>query len=1099
MKIRMAILCCLLPAVSFATVTVPYSLFPGEEYRLAFVVDYDNRTTASNPDISAYNDYLTNLANSVPELSALGSGWSIMGHSATVKAWDNTNSNPTTSLGVPVFQLDGGRRVADDYQDLWDGTFYQAILVDQNGAEIDRFSSGSILWSGGSYNFNSPISGNELGSAGGQTYIGSVFAAHEPGLQEATPTIFHTDVQGELNFVRAMADLVFRVPDAQAPVHAQAGTIAALARKNDLSPSGNGTLNFIQDRPVINDAGNVLFAAEYAFTDGGFSDRAAAILHDGDDLIDLARGGDPSPDGNGVLQDISGAALANDGTALFYAVFGDTTGTTYDNEAVVAVNNGLQLVIREDAPEPGGDGTVHIISYADMPPLALNETGTVVINLELADVAVGNGSANVVTGEAGNMYELIRRGDNTPSGNGEYGNFFLPSINDWGQIAVSISGLANANPSDSANGMILRQDPGSSIGEKIARANDLSPDGNGKFRSFAPATDINNAGEVAFVASFSDTDGGSTNEDGFALLRGDGTDLHIVARTGESAPDGNGEFRHAFSSFDNPVINDFGTVAFQTRYRETAGGASDDRGIVRVDVNANGRQMREVVREGWLMANGVDTFDTPGEAIDINGAGVVLFESDRRDASSIRRDGGIFLGDGFEIVQVALAGEDIGGGVTVGRITGTDHGVKTGSLNKHGQVAFRGSESVFLFTPDLYWRGGPDGRWDEEVMILDESNPATRRNFTLSLVPDHVHHVIIDPARGGATGIAVPSVLVSGPASDTTIDRLTLRDNSVLELTGSHLTTLDTLNIESGAVLRGPGVLSGNITIETGGRLRPDRTFSFDAQSYNFPGDIHLEHRDLTINGAIENHGTIDIGRISGPNFVTTFNGDVMNHGDTVVGEVFPGQTSDNDELNFNGDFYNYGSLIISEFRNTDFYGDYYGPGNIINDGNLNFHGGFFPGASPVSAEIGGIGTLTLDSSARTIIELGGVHRGEFHNDPTAEYDSLDFVDGGTLALGGTLQIELIALDESGPVFAPEEGDFFLLFVAGAITGAFDQPYVLPELAEGLRWLVSNDGESFSLRVSAVPLPASVWMLLLALGTMTRLARRTNSCSTPGT
>jgi hypothetical protein len=60
------------------------------------------------------------------------------------------------------------------------------------------------------------------------------------------------------------------------------------------------------------------------------------------------------------------------------------------------------------------------------------------------------------------------------------------------------------------------------------------------------------------------------------VFRNDGTANMQLARSGETAPDGNGRF----SSFSwNPQINDAGQVAFSASLIDTVGGTSDGMGI----------------------------------------------------------------------------------------------------------------------------------------------------------------------------------------------------------------------------------------------------------------------------------------------------------------------------------------------------------------------------------------------------------------------------------------------------------------------------------------------------------------------------------------
>jgi len=99
-------------------ITVPTSLSPGDSYRLAFVTSTTRDATSS--DIGVYNTFVTGVANTVPELVALGTTWKPIGSIATVDARDNTGTNPGVSTGVPIFLLND-TKIADDNAELWVG------------------------------------------------------------------------------------------------------------------------------------------------------------------------------------------------------------------------------------------------------------------------------------------------------------------------------------------------------------------------------------------------------------------------------------------------------------------------------------------------------------------------------------------------------------------------------------------------------------------------------------------------------------------------------------------------------------------------------------------------------------------------------------------------------------------------------------------------------------------------------------------------------------------------------------------------------------------------------------------------------------------
>jgi hypothetical protein len=117
---------------------------------------------------------------------------------------------------------------------------------------------------------------------------------------------------------------------------------------------------------------------------------------------------------------------------------------------------------------------------------------------------------------------------------------------------------------------------------QIAHEGQIAPDGNGALHFFGrPA--LNDSGQVVFRATLSGTVGG--NNDNQGLFRTDGATLTQIARSGQTAPDGNGIFKFSTSVDSDlmPAINEKGQIAFATQLFETAAGNSDNFGIFLFD------------------------------------------------------------------------------------------------------------------------------------------------------------------------------------------------------------------------------------------------------------------------------------------------------------------------------------------------------------------------------------------------------------------------------------------------------------------------------------------------------------------------------------
>ena len=68
----------------------PLDLEPGDQYRLIFTTS--QRRDATSSDIGVYNDFVQSVANSSPELAALGVEWRAIGWTSKVSALENTST-----------------------------------------------------------------------------------------------------------------------------------------------------------------------------------------------------------------------------------------------------------------------------------------------------------------------------------------------------------------------------------------------------------------------------------------------------------------------------------------------------------------------------------------------------------------------------------------------------------------------------------------------------------------------------------------------------------------------------------------------------------------------------------------------------------------------------------------------------------------------------------------------------------------------------------------------------------------------------------------------------------------------------------------------
>ncbi|MCX6996375.1 MAG: autotransporter-associated beta strand repeat-containing protein, partial [Kiritimatiellaeota bacterium] len=115
------------------------------QYRLVFVSS--TTRNANSQFIADYDTHVSNAANAVPSLNALGTTWLAIGSTgphgggATVLAPAHTSTG-TGDASYPIYRLDG-TLVATGNADLWDGTLAASISVNESGNPLS-----TMVWTG---------------------------------------------------------------------------------------------------------------------------------------------------------------------------------------------------------------------------------------------------------------------------------------------------------------------------------------------------------------------------------------------------------------------------------------------------------------------------------------------------------------------------------------------------------------------------------------------------------------------------------------------------------------------------------------------------------------------------------------------------------------------------------------------------------------------------------------------------------------------------------------------------------------------------------------------------------------------------------------
>lgn len=128
-------------STSHAGPVVPEGLQPGDSYQLVFVTAGTHQATST--DVETYNDFVNQQAALAAALTGtdVGVEWFAVASTGTVDARDNA----VVGADVPVYLLNGTTKVADGYNDFWDGSLDAAINLTQNLTTTGVFSR---VWSG---------------------------------------------------------------------------------------------------------------------------------------------------------------------------------------------------------------------------------------------------------------------------------------------------------------------------------------------------------------------------------------------------------------------------------------------------------------------------------------------------------------------------------------------------------------------------------------------------------------------------------------------------------------------------------------------------------------------------------------------------------------------------------------------------------------------------------------------------------------------------------------------------------------------------------------------------------------------------------------
>lgn len=676
----------------------------------------------------------------------------------------------------------------------------------------------------------------------------------------------------------------------------------------------------------------------------------------------IVQTGDAAPDGNGAYSNLTSHFLNNNGQIAFTADLTGTSGGSANTGIFQFGSTGIEQIVRHNDATPTADGNFQSFFLRSQ-----NDAGQVsfVANLFGTSNGLGNNSGIFRSSTSG-LTEIVREGDVAPNGSTFEGfnNFTQPILNSSGEVSF-FSALANSTSG------VYRANGSTTM--PIAVTGQASPDGNGTLNGFSIRARINDSGDVLFTSTLAGTSGGFNDDRG--LYRSSGGTLTQVVREGQVAPDGNGTFAAIPGGYD---INNAGDVAFSASFVGTAGGTSDDVGLYidnngtmtqiareggiapngstystitsGIHFNQNGdvafsarlvssssfniyrgdiNGATEIARFGQSTPNGDGTFGQLSMSR-MNDNGAITFRSILIGTAAGTADNqAVYISDGIDLIEVARKGDALDGS------TIANFNTFLMPINNFGQATFRvpladGRTVIQLFTPDLHWRTNTSGNW------VDSDN------WTLGTPPAHVHDVYIDPAS---------NVTVQGPNANTTVRDLQIgggTGNAVLNWDTSTQLTANNINVNNNGTLTGGGHFNAqSVTVNNGGMIDNQ----FDDMTFNSP--------------TFTNHGTVN-NNIS----YTTINGDVLNSSSGLFSAAVEST------FEINGDFDNEGNLFLDDSSLAYVSGTYSGEGDFTGQGWLSINGELSPGNSAAAILMDGIVELGPDATSH--FELGGDDIGEF-------------------------------------------------------------------------------------------------------------------------
>ncbi len=329
---------------------------------------------------------------------------------------------------------------------------------------------------------------------------------------------------GGVTFVASLAGTSGGLNDNLGYFRGNGGAVTPIVRKGQPTPDGNGVFLSI---PSLASNGKLQDAFDAQFTQQGQPQRRGVFTAFDGTLTEIARSGQTAP-GGGIFTDFGGPSLSPFGEAAFRAFTTTTPGIFRGGEF-----SALAQIARGGQPAPDGNGV-----FGDFGVLASSAVRVAFYASLTGTSGGGSDDSGIFLGDGvGPLGQIVREGQSAPV-DGVFSDFGALAV-DFGAGVAFQAFLRETSGGITDNEGLFIGFRGGPI-TQIVRKGQPAPDGNGTFFAFTPqqmALDYDGRENLAFWAQVNGTSGGLFDNEGIFLAKASGEILQI-ARKGDPLDNG---------------------------------------------------------------------------------------------------------------------------------------------------------------------------------------------------------------------------------------------------------------------------------------------------------------------------------------------------------------------------------------------------------------------------------------------------------------------------------------------------------------------------------------------------------------------------------